>query len=236
MKHIYIKCMYVCIYNRVKTHPRIYCKLRVDPPDLSSKLETWRFLRLVVRSHFRGSRTRRKVFELASEESSGCVMHERGRCMPRKRGGKNEERREKETAREEIKMFGISFRRTRGQNVCALPLFFQKTMSDSYGRVESFWLSISGKKLFRRVRERGGGGERKGGADRWKNIAANSPSRKGSTVWSTDFLPSISMALSSSRETRGRGVPSDFNIRWIFILPNGDDANSVAKNIEETNT
>lgn len=49
-----------------------------------------------------------------------------------------------------IKMFGVSFRRTRGPETSTLPLFFQKTMSDSRScGVGSFRLSISGKEALR---------------------------------------------------------------------------------------
>lgn len=169
-----------------ESHSQIYYKLRVDPPDFSYKLETWRFLRLVVRSHFRRSRTREERFlnsrRRAKNPADALCTREEG-AYPEKEAERtrNGERKKREGRDKDVRYFLSSYTRP---ETSALPLFFQKTMSDSHGRVESFWLSISGKKLFRRVQ-----------GDRWKNIAANSPSRKGSTVWSTDFLPSISMAL-----------------------------------------
>lgn len=117
----------------------------------------------------------------AKNPADALCTREEGAC-PEKEAERSGKRKKREGRDKDVRYFLSSYTRP---ETSALPLFFQKTMSDSHGRVESFWLSISGKKL--------SSDEFQG--DRWKNIAANSPSRKGSTVWSTDFLPSISMAL-----------------------------------------
>lgn len=101
-------------------------KLKANPLGFFVQVKNSTFLTIGGSEPFpRGSRTRRKVFELASGESSGCVMHERGRCMFRKRGGRNEERRE-EGMGGKIKMVGVSFRRTRGQKRLRASVIFSE--------------------------------------------------------------------------------------------------------------